>query len=29
VRRKLLAFLLAVLKRDEFDPSEVNAYCGT
>ena len=29
VRRKLLAFLLSVLKSDAFDPTQVNAYCGT
>ena len=28
VRQKLLAFILAVLDRDAFDPAEVNAYCG-
>ena len=28
VRRKLLAFLLAVLETDVFDPTQVNAYCA-
>ena len=28
VRTKLLAFLLAVLKQEEFNPREVNTYCG-
>jgi len=28
VRRKLLAFILAVLRQDRFDPSEVNRYLG-
>jgi len=28
VRQKLLTFLLSVLKNKEFDPQEVNAYCG-
>jgi hypothetical protein len=28
VRQKLIAFILAVLSRDAFDPREVNAYCG-
>ena len=28
VRQQLLAFIEAVLSRDTFDPSEVNAYCG-
>jgi hypothetical protein len=28
VREKLIAFALAVLDRDAFDPEQVNAYCG-
>ncbi len=28
VRQRLLAFILAVLEADIFDPSQVNAYCG-
>jgi thiamine kinase-like enzyme len=28
VRRRLLAFMLAVLNADAFDPARVNAYCG-
>lgn len=28
VRRRLLAFIFAVLESDQFDPSQVNAYCG-
>ncbi|HLH41677.1 MAG TPA: aminoglycoside phosphotransferase family protein [Bryobacteraceae bacterium] len=28
VREKLIAFSLAVLERDWFDPEQVNAYCG-
>ena len=28
VRRRLLAFILAVLECNEFDPSEVNRYCA-
>jgi streptomycin 6-kinase len=28
VRRKLLAFVLAVLAEEMFDPAEVNRYCG-
>jgi len=27
IRGKLLAFVLAVLARDEFDPAQVGAYC--
>jgi hypothetical protein len=29
VRKKLLAFILAVLEQESFDPRQVNAYCGT
>ena len=29
VRKKLLAFILAVLEQQSFDPRQVNAYCGT
>jgi hypothetical protein len=29
VRKKLLAFILAVLEQQTFDPHQVNAYCGT
>jgi hypothetical protein len=28
VRQKLLAFILAVLDQEKFDPAQVNAYCG-
>jgi hypothetical protein len=28
VRRRLLAFIRAVLEQDTFDPAQVNAYCG-
>jgi hypothetical protein len=28
VRRKLLAFVVSVLKTDRFDPQKVNQYCG-
>jgi hypothetical protein len=28
VRRRLLAFVRAVLERDTFVPEEVNTYCG-
>jgi len=28
VRQRILAFVLAVLERDSFDPAQVNAYCG-
>jgi hypothetical protein len=28
IRAKLLAFMLAVLKQERFDPHKVNAYCG-
>lgn len=28
VRRKILAFILAVLESGKFDPAEVNRYCG-
>lgn len=28
VRRKLIAFILAVLRADTFDPAQVNEYCG-
>ncbi|MBV8847004.1 MAG: aminoglycoside phosphotransferase family protein [Bryobacterales bacterium] len=28
VRKKLMAFSLSVLERDDFSPSQVNAYCG-
>ena len=28
VRGRLLAFILAVLEQDTFDPAQVNAYCG-
>ena len=29
VRRKLLNFILTVLESEAFDPTQVNAYCGT
>lgn len=29
VRTQLLAFILAVLEQDSFDPRQVNSYCGT
>lgn len=29
VRKKLLAFILAVLEQQRFDPRQVNTYCGT
>jgi len=29
VRKKLLAFILAVLEQESFDPRQVNTYCGT
>lgn len=29
VRKKLLAFILAVLEQQSFDPRQINAYCGT
>lgn len=29
VRRKLLNFILTVLESETFDPTQVNAYCGT
>ena len=28
VRRRLLAFVLALLENESFDPTQVNAYCG-
>jgi len=28
VRQRLLAFILAVLESEQFDPAQVNAYCG-
>jgi hypothetical protein len=28
-RQRLLAFILAVLEQDSFDPRQVNSYCGT
>jgi Phosphotransferase enzyme family len=28
VRQRILAFVLAVLEKDNFDPTQVNAYCG-
>ncbi len=29
VRQRILAFILAVLQSEEFDPAQVNTYCGT
>lgn len=28
VRQRILAFILAVLETDRFDPEKVNGYCG-